>query len=153
MSIYTSERAEADLSDLQDVLKFWCENENPDTNQRQRTIDKGYDMAQTMMEGIVKGVQPEQILQLKVGEKAIKAVRFRRTAYDNLDMSWRELEPDAELELRQASNVTYGSRSEHKQELFVGWVTRVALSEVARTLTEGGELSLIGIARSARITA
>lgn len=108
-----------------------------------------YTRAAEKIKEIAEGVQPERQVRLKVGRMAVESVRFHRSAYDVSQMSFNNLDPGVELELCKADFVQYRMLDETREELFVGWVDRLPLSEIARTLHDGGELSIVEVSAAA----
>lgn len=143
MAGYNLEHITHDLNELGIILRCWHNSKDSDSVLTQDLRSAEFGVGAQMMKELVEGVQPAQRLQLKVGSTAIRAVRFHKGAYDMLTPSWRTLEADSELELKSAQFITIADPNP-KQELYVGFVTQVALSEIAKTLTEGGRLELIG---------
>lgn len=104
-----------------------------------------YTNAAEKIKDIVDGTQSEQLVQLKIGRSAIESVRFHRSAYGFSRMSFSRLNPGTKLKLRKADFVQYRMLDEIREELFAGWFNRLPLSEIARTLHDGGELSIVEV--------
>lgn len=138
MATYETGRAETDLAELTSALTAW--HQNKDSIHGNSKIHE-LDFAMEAMPRLIAGVQPEQRVQLSVGETAVKGMLINyRTGYKvAVDMNSRELEPGSKLELRKAIAIV----SSLGREMYAGWTVKVPLTEIARTLTEGGELSVV----------
>jgi hypothetical protein len=133
MEDYKPEQAERDLKELNVILGAWYRNRESDSVFIQNLRENEYWAGVRFVKGLIHRTQPERRLHLRIGETAVTTAEHK------------ELAPGAELDLR-AEDIrmkrTPGS-TELREELFVGWIDRLPLSEVARTLTEGGELSVV----------
>ncbi len=138
MATYEAGRAETELAALTSTLMLW--HQNPDSI-HDRHQSHELDFAMEAMPRLIEAVQPEQRLQLCVGETAVKGTLLSyRTGYKvAVGMNARELEPGSKLELRKAITIV----SALGREMYAGWTIKMPLSEIARTLTEGGELSVV----------
>jgi hypothetical protein len=134
MESYTSEHAESDLRELTSELSFVDATKNSDSVAQLIRRKNRYWFAVDLARDLIHGLQPERRLRLKIGETAVKTAQ----GY---------LKPDVELDLRKENKVWPGDSFalDLQEELYVGWRDRVPLSEVARTLGEGGELSIVEV--------
>lgn len=146
MASYSPEQTEHDLKELSAILRPWHNGRESDSVEVQNLREHEYAVARRFTEGLISGVAPEQRLCLTVGHTAIEGFNFRRGSHGRRVNNPRVmLEPGEDLELTATRLATDNRLVE---ELYVGdLITKVALSQVAKTLTEDGELSLLGMAR------
>lgn len=135
--------AEKDLAEFSLILQGWYRSRESDSVRTQRMRDSEFGIGRRYAEKLIYGVQPEHQLQLAIGNEAVTAYYFLKGAYDMEDMRIKDLEPRSILELRRARDMHTRLIPPYKLELAVGGYNVVPLSGVAKTLTEGGELTII----------
>ncbi|HUD07998.1 MAG TPA: hypothetical protein VMQ52_02885 [Candidatus Saccharimonadales bacterium] len=135
-----------DLKDLDCGLQTWYAAKDSDSVRVQRI--RGFEMMRSseIMRRLLYDVQPERRVRLTVGLTAIRGSDFQKREYDMYTEVPRTLGPGYELILERTENVNVREfrREPPHMELYVGdYVVLVGLSKVGKTLSEGGQLSII----------
>jgi hypothetical protein len=147
MASIETEQAERDLAELQIVLGalYGSRNSNSGTIPNLRSFDMFE--AERRMKELVRGVLPEHIIQLTVGRERVEATEFH---LDNNSKPYRiekKLAPGYQLPLRRVNYAGYHDTESQRmvRRLYVGWIARLTLGAVAKTLREeeGGKLAIV----------
>lgn len=145
MASIEMEQAGRDLNELHIILRGWYSRRDSDSVTIQNMRHHDMFEAERRMEELVHGVQPEHFLQLTIGREVVEATEFHHGSYDRMCRVEKKLAPGSHLPLRKADfhHDTEGRCAVRK--LYVGWIARLTLAAVAKTLREeeGGKLAIV----------
>lgn len=148
MTAHEAEEASYDLRKATSSLTDWLESLGEEYATGSQPVGRRHlesaaylDTARTFQD-IVEDVQPNQMVRLRVGATAVTTIRFTATPYDRSALRFGSLQPGWELSLKSADFRSY-RLGEERRELTVGFGVRVMLSDLAKGVLQGTELSLI----------
>lgn len=121
-------------------LRFWYANRDSDSVRIQNLRKMKIEWASLGLAELVYDVQPEQRIQLQVGEYPAEAVRFTKGAYDFYSRSRKILEPGSKLTFEREELVTDGRQTER---YFGDFDLVIAVSSLAKALHERSQLAVV----------
>jgi hypothetical protein len=143
MASIEMEQAERDLAEIRTILGAWYANRDSDSVTFQNLRSNEMSVGESMMESLVYSVQPEHVLQLTVGHEAVEGTKLRRGTHDMRYRVPKELPSGHQLLLREA-DFYYDTRPRRQErQLYVGWIVRLTLGDMAKTLKQDGELAIV----------
>ena len=147
MAKYELGFAEHELEELGIILRAWERNRDSDSVSTQDFRSREFKAGEDIITELVYAVQPEHRLVLTVGDHPVEGYQFRKGTNGFNRSTSVDLEPREELQLRKVR--AYWSRTpgiEPTSDLYVGHLVMINLKAMAKTLTNGGELSIVEVA-------
>jgi len=147
MANYELSGAENELDELTTILIGWHTASSPDGGLPGNTpISSEIFNPEEIIKGLIEGVQSERRIMLTVGDTQVPVSRFYPGRDGGKYSETREpIEPGKKLILETAIAYTSDAYEPRGPELYVGLFKFMRLSNVAKTLNEGGILSISDI--------
>jgi hypothetical protein len=138
-----SDRATKIINTVSGDFKRWQVQKDTDSRMVHSRLKYEFDLASYQLKDLIENIEPSIIPYFIAGTEPVEGIVLDKLPYDFYQDSPRTLLPNGFLTLELATNFT--DRQNGPELYFGGIEIYIAASGLAKALTEGGSLGVIGV--------